>query len=67
MEGEEVIKGGDTEQVGTIARADIVVGSKVPPEGGREWPHWMGWAPKVGGNDQGGNKALFVNEPSEMV
>jgi hypothetical protein len=33
-EGEEVTKGGDTEQVGTITHAGIVVGGKVPPRSG---------------------------------
>ncbi len=33
-------------------------------EGGREWPHWKDWAPKVGGDDRGGGKA-WIGKPSE--
>ena len=33
-------------------------------EGGREWPHQPDWAPDVRCDDQGGNKAVCVSEPS---
>ena len=43
---------------------------KSPPslvEGGREWPRPRDWAPKVGYDNKGGDKAVSVSMPSFVV
>jgi hypothetical protein len=72
----KVIGGGEADDMGkrgsrSFARADVVwvvVGVDDPPslvEGGREWPHLPDRVPEVRCDDQGGDEAVCVGEPSD--
>ena len=60
----------DGSLLATTLLGEFLSAKKSPPslvEGGREWPRPRDWAPEVGYDDKGGDKAVSVGMPFFVV